>query len=85
MTIGESKITTKRQITLPLKLVQRLKLNPGDPVIFEEKDGHIEITTRTKFTIHDFIKKYQGKVKIKLTDAELKKAREEVWGKMRDS
>ena len=80
MVISASKITSKRQITLPLKVMQRLKLNPGDKVVFEENNGHIEITTQAeKFTIRDFVKKYHGRTAKKLTNEQLRKAREEAW------
>ena len=79
MVISESRITAKRQITLPVKVMHRLKLNPGDPVIFEEKNGHIELTSRSEFTIDDLMKKYGKISKKKAADEDIRKAREEFW------
>ncbi len=79
MIISEAKITSKRQITLPVKILHRLKLHPGDPVVFEEKNGHIELMSRSKFTIDDLIKKYKNVSKKRATDEEIRKAREESW------
>ena len=85
MVISASKITSKRQITLPFKVMQRLKLNPGDRIVFEEHNGHIEITTQAdQFTIKDFIKKYRGQTTKKLTNEQIRKAREESWHEGRE-
>lgn len=79
MVIG-AKISLKRQITVPLKVMVRLKLNPGDQLVFEEKDGHIEVKPQPeKFTIRDFVKKHNVKVTKKLTDEEIRKARLDAW------
>ena len=79
MIISEAKITSKRQITLPVKVLYRLKLHPGDPVVFEEKNGHIELTSRFKFTIDDLIKKYKNVSRKKASDEDIRKSREEAW------
>ena len=39
-----SSLTNKGQITTPSDLRKKLQLQPGDKVIFEEKDGVITIT-----------------------------------------
>lgn len=78
--ITAAKISTKRQITIPLKVMLRLKLNPGDQLVFEEKDGHIEVKPQSgPFTIRDFVNNHRGKSAIKLTDADIRKAREDAW------
>ena len=75
-----AKISSKRQITVPLKVMVRLKLSPGDQLVFEDKDGHVEVKPRMeKFTIRDFVNKHRGQTKIKLTDEEIRKARQEAW------
>ena len=75
-----AKISSKRQITVPLKVMVRLKLHPGDQLVFEEKDGHVEVKPRMeKFTIKDFVDKYRGLTTKKLTDDEIRKARQEAW------
>ena len=80
MIISTSKITSKRRITLSVKIMARLKLHPGDDIVFEEHNGRIEVKgAPQKFTIHDLIKKNKGLTKIKRTDEEIRQAREEAW------
>ena len=75
-----AKISSKRQITVPLKVMVRLKLNPGDNLVFEEKDGRVEVKPRIeKFTIRDFINHHRWRVTKKLTDEQIRKARQEAW------
>lgn len=75
-----AKISSKRQITIPLQVMVRLKLNPGDQVVFEEKNGHVEVKPcMEKFTITDFVNKHRGHVTKKLSDDEIRKARQEAW------
>ena len=38
-----SSITSKGQVTIPSALREKLRLQPGDKVVFEEKDGVITI------------------------------------------
>ena len=80
MVISTSKITSKRQITLPVKVMQRLKIHPGDSIAFEEHGGHIQVkSVSNKFTIHDFIRKYHGVTKKKFTDEQIRTGREQAW------
>ncbi|MBF0532210.1 MAG: hypothetical protein HQL23_03830 [Candidatus Omnitrophica bacterium] len=80
MVISISKITSKRQITLPVKVMSRLKLHPGGRLVFEETDGRVEIkSVAATFTIADFVKKYRGMVSKKLSDQQIRDAREEAW------
>ncbi len=75
-----AKISSKRQITVPLKVMVRLKLNPGDQLVFEEKNGHMEVKSKTeKYTIRDFVNSQRGTTTKKLTDDEIRKARQEAW------
>lgn len=75
-----AKISSKRQITVPLKVMVRLKLNPGDLLVFEEKNGRVEVKPRVeKFTIRDFVNNHRGRVTKKLTDDEIRNAREQAW------
>ena len=37
--VGQSRITSKGQATIPLSVRKRLKLRPGDAVLFEESHG----------------------------------------------
>jgi AbrB family looped-hinge helix DNA binding protein len=79
MVLCQTKITAKRQITLPLKIVNRLKLTPGDPVVFEEHNGHIEITRPANFTIDDFVEKHHSKKHKRISDKKIRQVREEFW------
>ena len=74
------KISAKRQITIPLKIMVRWKLNPGDYLIFEERNGHIEIKPKTeKFTIREFLANHRGQTTKRLTNKQIRKARTEAW------
>ena len=80
MVVSMSKITSKRQITLPVNVMYRLKIHPGDKIAFEENGGRIEVKSIVqKFTILDFIRKYRGVTKKKLTDAQIKEGRRQAW------
>jgi len=75
-----AKISSKRQITVPLKVMVRLKLHPGDQLVFEDKDGYVEVKPRMeKFTIRDFVNKHRGSATKKVTDEEIRKARQDAW------
>ena len=75
-----AKISSKRQITVPLKVMVRLNLNPGDQLVFEEKNGHMEVKPQIEnFTIKDFVNKHRSHIKKKLTDEEIRNARQEAW------
>ena len=81
MVISISKITSKRQITLPVKVMHRLKIHPGDSIAFEEHSGHIEVKSISKnnFTVDDFIRKYKDSTKKKFTEEQIREARKEAW------
>ena len=79
MIILESKLTSKRQITLPIKILQYIGLTPGDRVIFQERNGHIELAASSKFSIDDLSAKYRGVSSKKATNEQINKARQEAW------
>ena len=79
MVISESKLTSKRQITLPIKVLRYIGLTPGDRVIFQEKNGHIELAASSKFSIDDLSAKYRNVSSKKATDEQINKARQEAW------
>jgi AbrB family looped-hinge helix DNA binding protein len=63
MTAAVAKITSKGQITLPLRVRQRLNVGPGDSVMFiEGKDGKIVVRSRAG-TLADMRGMLRGKVK----------------------
>ena len=80
MVISESKLTSKRQITLPIKVIRYIGLTPGDRVIFQERNGHIELTTLSKFSIDDLSTKYRNVSSKKATNEQINRARQETWG-----
>lgn len=41
-------LSSRRKITLPKKLCDRLHLNPGDPIDIVERDGRITIIKQLK-------------------------------------
>lgn len=78
--ITAAKISSKRQVTVPLKVMLCLKLHPGDRLVFEERNGHMEVKPQAeKFTIRNFIDQQRGNVTRKLTDEEIRRARLEAW------
>jgi len=79
MVISESKLTSKRQITLPIKVLRYIGLNPGDRVVFQERNGHIELAASSKFTIDDLSDKYRNVSSKKLTNEQINKIRQEAW------
>jgi AbrB family looped-hinge helix DNA binding protein len=75
-----AKISSKRQITVPLKVMIRLKLTPGDLLVFEEKDGRLEVKPRAeKFTIRDFVRKHRRTTTRRVTDEEIRRSRQKAW------
>ena len=48
MTAVEAKVTSKGQITLPSRVRERLRVGPGDSVVFVERnDGNIVVHSRS--------------------------------------
>lgn len=80
MVISESKLTSKRQITLPIKVLRYIGLTPGDRVVFQERNGHIELATRSKFSVDELSTKYRNVSSRKATDEQINRARQESWG-----
>lgn len=80
MMISDAKITTKGQITLPVRIMKKLKIKPGDRVIFEQRGEHVEIAAADQsFSIDDFIKKHSGRNKSRVTQKAINKARKKAW------
>lgn len=60
MIISKAKISSKFQITLPIRIVKKLNLQPGDVLSFDEESEKIHIIPDTKdFSVLDLTKKYQ--------------------------
>jgi len=58
----EAKVTSKGQVTLPLKLRDRLGIEPGDRVVFvEQRDGSFALRVRSG-TLADLKGLLAGKV-----------------------
>ena len=78
--IIQSKITSKRQITIPIRIMRKLGLNPGDSIAFEEKDDHIEIASTTKkFSALEISQKFAHLKKKKASQKEIDQARVLAW------
>lgn len=47
--MAKAKVTNKGQITIPKEIWEKLHLNPGDKLLFEEtKQGEVKISTQKK-------------------------------------
>lgn len=68
-----SKITTSGQATIPKKIRERLNLEPGDRVLFIEKDGEI-VLQPVSYTLSD----RRGSVNPRRRPEEFNKVREDV-------
>lgn len=80
MLMVDTKITSKRQITLPVSLMKKLHLGPGDSVTFQEVEGRIELKPRKKYTIRDYLsRKPRNLPSIKLSDEQINRLREQAW------
>lgn len=80
MIISESKITTRGQITLPIKILKRLKLSPGDKIVFEENDGKLVLTKNSEsISALDLHKFFEHKPKKSVSAAQIQKTREQAY------
>ncbi len=78
MIMQKAKITAKRQITVPIRVMRKLKLNPGDAITFQEKDDHIEILPAAKkFSAIDIIGQYPELSTKKIISKDIQKIREQ--------
>ncbi len=55
-----AKITSKGQITLPIAIRRKLKLNDGDKVAFIEKDGQFMLFNPTMIAFENAQKAFDG-------------------------
>jgi AbrB family looped-hinge helix DNA binding protein len=62
MVMRASKVTRKGQVTIPVDIREKLHINEGDTVYFEERDGRLEvlrsqdIVDRTAGALADYAK-----------------------------
>lgn len=68
-----SKITSKGQTTIPKRIRERLELEPGDRVLFVEREGEV-VLQPVKHTLLDF----KGSVEPRKSPEDLDEVREEV-------
>ena len=84
MAAVEAKITSKGQITLPSQVRQRLKVGPGDSVMFVEgRDGRIVVRSKSG-TLADMRGMLRGKAKssaVGAMDDWVGEARSRNWSK----
>ena len=65
----EAKVTSKGQITLPLRVRERLKVGPGDSVVFvEARNGKIVVRSKSG-TLGDMRGMLRGKASLPSPDA----------------
>lgn len=80
MVISESKITTRGQITLPIKILKKLKLSPGDKVVFEEKNGEVVLAkTAAPISALDLHTFFKHKPKKAVSLKQINQAREQAY------
>ncbi len=84
MMTKELKISSKKQITVPQKVLDRLGIGPGDSIHFNIDDKHIEVCADKKKRISalDLGKRFAGFPKKKLTLKQIKNAIEEGYSGM---
>lgn len=77
MIMQKTKITAKGQVTVPVAVMRKLGLTPGDKIHFVERNGRVEIVPgNEKFSAADLSRKYKGAFKKKLTQKQLKELRD---------
>lgn len=76
MILSKAKISSKFQITIPIRIVKKLNLHPGETISFAENIDKIEIIPDTKtFSAESLTKKYQHVSSVKAaTPREIKTA-----------
>lgn len=80
MVIAQAKITTKRQITLPIRIMHKLGIHAGDLIAFEEKGDHVEIQPKAKkFFALDLIGRYPELSVRKITQKDIHRIREQAF------
>ena len=80
MVIAQTTITLKRQITIPMSVMHKLNLHPGDALNFEDKNGEIHIMPNKTTNIMDLHHRFSKISKVKLTDNQMRQARADAWG-----
>ncbi len=59
-----SKVSSKRQITLPVEQCRQVGIEPGDDVRVFVADGHITIVKKTPGAARGILKQVKGKTSI---------------------
>ncbi|MFT5387131.1 MAG: AbrB family looped-hinge helix DNA binding protein [Candidatus Omnitrophota bacterium] len=77
MIVSEAKISSKRQITLPIKVMKKLGLGPGDSLAFDDKGEYFVICPKNEnISALDIHKKFSHLPKKKVSQTHIDKARE---------
>ena len=80
MVISEAKVSSKRQITLPIKIMKKLGISPGDSLAFDEIGKDFIIRPKTKkISALDIHKHFAHLSKKKVSQEQINKAREDAW------
>lgn len=74
MALHKSKVTRKGQITIPVDIREKLDIKIGDTILFEERDGHVEIMRP-----EDIVDRTAGIFKDYAKNGPLEWDREEIW------
>lgn len=55
-----AKITTKGQITIPIRIRKKLNIKDGDKVVFIEENGRVIIENSTKMALREVQNAFEG-------------------------
>ena len=86
MITQECKLTAKRQITLPVKILNKLGIKPGDFVYFKQINSHVEICPVEEKMVSalDLGKKYRNIFYKKASTEDINKAIREGYARLAD-
>jgi len=80
MILYEAQISSKRQITLPINIMKKLHLNPGDKLAFDEVRQQIIIKpSMKKSSATEIHKRFNHIVKKKVSQDKIDQARQESY------
>jgi bifunctional DNA-binding transcriptional regulator/antitoxin component of YhaV-PrlF toxin-antitoxin module len=80
MRIGESRLTSQGQVSVPVEVRRRLAIRPGTTLVWELMEGETGVAVRAKHKNLADVQALLGAPRTRRrTDAELKAARKEAW------
>ncbi|HEV2072675.1 MAG TPA: AbrB/MazE/SpoVT family DNA-binding domain-containing protein [Thermomicrobiales bacterium] len=75
MALRASKVTRKGQVTIPIEVREKLNIQEGDTIFFEEREDHIaivrpqDLVERTSGVLKEYAKNFEGELP----------SRDEIW------